>query len=57
MESNNEEIRTSIQTLETVLNAKIDEVSRHLNSNLEKLADKLDAKCTMIIQKAEALNS
>lgn len=49
MESNNEEIRASISTLETVLNAKIDEVSRHLSSYLEKVADKLDSKYGLMI--------
>jgi hypothetical protein len=49
MESNNEEIRASIQILETSLNAKIDEVSRHLSSNLEKVADKLDVKYSLMI--------
>ena len=49
MESNNEEIRASIQILETSLNAKIDEVSRQLSTNLEKVADKLDVKYSLMI--------
>jgi hypothetical protein len=39
------------------LNTKIDEVSRHLTSYLEKVADKLDTKYSLMIQKAEAENS